>query len=921
MPVPYEFILIKGEPKALQIDSIRRENGVYAVQYASSPREYHYKQSDVVWLRTYLWYDPLLHKVWVNGQVQHNVSNIMSFEQSEGIKHWRITYANGSMQDYLHGTVRISETCLAHKAAQNVWYYLKDVAHTNELGRNARSEGLLYAAYGEVDFIDPSWAVAPYIASNRYKLKHYKLPDLIFPFGCNASQMKAVKAAFTNQISVVQGPPGTGKTQTILNIIANILLQNKTVIVVSNNNSAVGNVLEKLRKYELDYVAAYLGNRENKAAFYMQQQVLPEYISHCNTDSEHIKAERSRVNEVCGQLSHAFRYQEQLAAARQEYSELQVEWKHFVQDNHIDASRYVLNRKVSSAKIMNLWLYSQSCVQGESVSAHGWIACIITRIRQHKIRSTCRRLLGAHAACLQNNMPVITDIQAYYYVARMRELQQKIESASLQLENMDLKRMTDNMTAGSMEVLKTYLGKKYARMSRIQYNASSIKNSQEAFLQQYPVVLSTTFSARVCVPNVVYDYLIMDEASQEAIVTGAIALTCAKNAVIVGDVNQLPPVITEADRQKLTAIFQSFHVPAGYDCSRNKNSFLQSVCTVLPQVEITLLREHYRCHPKIINFCNQKFYGGKLLIMTENHDDDHVMTAIKTVPGQHARGHYNQREIDVVKQEVLPLLAQNEDVGIITPYNDQVQEFNRQLPGLETATVHKYQGREKNSIIMSVVDDHITEFSNDPNLLNVAISRAKKHFYIVLSGNTQPARNHISDLVDYIEYNNCTVTHSKVSSVFDYLYKQYTRQRMEYLKNAKRIAEYDSENLTYALINNIIDENPDFGYLGVYCHIPLRNIIKDTSLMSEEEVRYVSQNGTHVDFLIVNHVTKKPVLVVETDGYAYHKTGTKQSERDIKKNHILEIYEIPLLRLSTIGSGEKEKIITCLNDILNEPLG
>lgn len=91
--------------------------------------------------------------------------------------------------------------------------------------------------------------------------------------------------------------------------------------------------------------------------------------------------------------------------------------------------------------------------------------------------------------------------------------------------------------------------------------------------------------------------------------------------------------------------------------------------------------------------------------------------------------------------------------------------------------------------------------------------------------------------------------------------------------------------------------------------------------MSEEEVRYVSQNGTHVDFLIVNHVTKKPVLVVETDGYAYHKTGTKQSERDIKKNHILEIYEIPLLRLSTTGSGEKEKIITCLNDILNEPLG
>lgn len=47
-----------------------------------------------------------------------------------------------------------------------------------------------------------------------------------------------------NQISVIQGPPGTGKTQTILNIIANILMQGETVQIVSNNNSATENVYE-----------------------------------------------------------------------------------------------------------------------------------------------------------------------------------------------------------------------------------------------------------------------------------------------------------------------------------------------------------------------------------------------------------------------------------------------------------------------------------------------------------------------------------------------------------------------------------------------------------------------------------------------------------------------------------------------------
>ena len=65
---------------------------------------------------------------------------------------------------------------------------------------------------------------------------------LVYPFGVNESQLKAVEQAFSAQISVIEGPPGTGKTQTILNILANILLRGQTVAVLSNNNAAVENV-------------------------------------------------------------------------------------------------------------------------------------------------------------------------------------------------------------------------------------------------------------------------------------------------------------------------------------------------------------------------------------------------------------------------------------------------------------------------------------------------------------------------------------------------------------------------------------------------------------------------------------------------------------------------------------------------------
>ena len=54
------------------------------------------------------------------------------------------------------------------------------------------------------------------------------------------------------------------------------------------------------------------------------------------------------------------------------------------------------------------------------------------------------------------------------------------------------------------------------------------------------------------------------------------------------------------------------------------------------------------------------------------------------------------------------------------------------LNDYEVDTVYKFQGREKNTIIISTVDDELTDFVDDPNLINVAVSRAKKGWYLLL---------------------------------------------------------------------------------------------------------------------------------------------------------------------------------------------
>ena len=56
--MPNTFIIIKGQPKALQIERFQMgNNGVYDVKFKSSPRTYHYRYNDVVWLKDAVWHD------------------------------------------------------------------------------------------------------------------------------------------------------------------------------------------------------------------------------------------------------------------------------------------------------------------------------------------------------------------------------------------------------------------------------------------------------------------------------------------------------------------------------------------------------------------------------------------------------------------------------------------------------------------------------------------------------------------------------------------------------------------------------------------------------------------------------------------------------------------------------------------------
>ncbi len=905
MNTKYYMVIIKDEIKTSEIMSCvyNRNTQKWDVKF-NNGKTYSYAYPNVEKLTEPKVLNPNMYRISREGREFFDIEAIYVFRNGYDA-YWHICFGDGSERDYRQRDLDIVESCLSERQSANVFEYIKQIAGLSNIKNEETGEKLLSKRFDEISFVGNDVALAKYLNPSSVQGGRRWCEYIpIFPFGCNNSQYKAVKNAMENQISVIQGPPGTGKTQTILNIIANILLQGKTVQIVSNNNSATENVYEKLSspKYNLGFIAATLGSSKNKKIFVEHQDANYPDFSLWKTN-EHPNYLHNRIVEQSIQLKTVFDKQEKLACLRQELSQLVTEQEYFnkyVEESDVDTNNIKFRKKLSSNQWMVLW---QECqfISEVKKKVGFWF----------KIKGFLKYGVTDWNLYKQDISKIITTFQAMYYSAKRSELSEKITDIEEYLNGVN-KDLLDDLCNQSMIVLKDKLARKYERNnSRKIFSEDNLWKEPYDVLAEYPVILSTTFSSRNSLnSDVVYDYLIMDEASQVDIATGALALSCARNVVIVGDTKQLPNVVTDDVKAKAAAIFDSFKVNEGY---RYTKSFLQSVLDVMPNVTQTLLREHYRCHPKIINFCNQKFYRGELIIMTKDNGEADVLSVVKTVAGNHERNHYSQRQIDVIKNEIIPKYVSNpKETGIIAPYKNQVEALSREITEIDAATVHKFQGKEKDNIIISTVDDEISDFADDPYLINVAVSRAKKKLMLVVTGNEQSKERNITDLIDYIQYNNFEVVESRIYSIFDYLYKQYTEERIAYLRKHKKVSEYDSENLMYSLIEEIIANNK-YSSLDVVCHFPLNMLIKNPELLNEQECRYAMNPATHLDFLIYNRIGKKPVLAIEVDGYEYHKGDSVQASRDVLKNHIMELYEIPLLRFRTNGSGEKEKIMEVLD--------
>lgn len=297
------------------------------------------------------------------------------------------------------------------------------------------------------------------------------------------------------------------------------------------------------------------------------------------------------------------------------------------------------------------------------------------------------------------------------------------------------------------------------------------------------------------------DLLIVDEAGQVDTPVGAAALPFAKRAIVVGDVCQIPPVWKyepDADREIAESAGVSFALwermtSLGLTGSR-KSSLMKASMSATPwRLEESagglFLAEHRRCYDEVISFCNELLYNERLIPLRGScFSSDDVYPLLKDLPAfglldvsGSVSARFGTSRINRVEAQAIAIwLAENFDyiaqryealkdgvdrgnlIAIVTPFRAQAALIRGMLQDrcgervsrlVTVGTAHTLQGAERRVVLFSLVygenDGRCSFVEQNPELMNVAVSRAKDAFVVVGSKKKLLSSDRVTGLLGF----------------------------------------------------------------------------------------------------------------------------------------------------------------------------
>lgn len=909
MDIKEIMILVKGEDETENISTISpdSEKGKVNITYKNRNNSCPYNQKNVIIIKNPKVIELHGHAPYVDGMPIYNPQLILDFEQRI-----RIIQYNGESRTVIPQSFSLVKDGAANKNARQIQNYLKDISqYTSD---NAEEGNFLKREMEQLTFVHPDSVLSYYLNQQLPEIRTPEADGIIFPFKFNLSQKAALENALKSSISIIEGPPGTGKTQTILNIIANLVaIQGKSVAVVSSNNEAIKNVAEKMDKEGYGFLTALLGKVDNQDAFFADMPKAKVEEWNCKEEKAELIQRIETLNIRLNQLLEIDRKRAQIL---QELLAWQLEQQHF--------EEYFVQQDIE--EIAKLPLIKATPDRIISFLAETTLAKELNQPATllYKLRLLFKYGIFDYRKLQQKELSILLSLQREFYRQQVLLLEREKAALENKLDKASFAELLDEHKQTSEKLFRKLLYPQYSELSEPGFTRKNFKVRFKEFIKRFPVILSTTHALRRSIPqNYILDYVIIDEASQVELITGALAFSSCRNVIIVGDMKQLPQITNKKIKSKL----EKTTLPhSAFDYF--ENNILSSIIKLYGEkLPLQTLQEHYRCHPQIIEFCNNKYYDGKLIPYTSSSLSEYPLVLYKTAEGNHLRrvtrgaekGLYNQRELDVTVEEIMKSPAFVEDyknIGFVTPYRKQADKAERLLPdGIESDTIHKYQGREKDIMIMSTVLDNTRDgqiglkFVDDPRMVNVAVSRAIKQFILVTDHNLFFERGKdVSDLIRYIQYSTLdeNVIESEIVSVFDLLYRRYSSKLIPLKSKMDTSERFQSEEALRVLLEEILAE-PEYKRYSYVRGMLMRNLLKNVDLLNTEELNFVNHRAS-LDFVVHYKQDKACAFVIEVDGFAYHENNPEQLHRDALKNAILTKYGVAILRLATNGSNERKRI-------------
>lgn len=648
----------------------------------------------------------------------------------------------------------------------------------------------------------------------------------------NRSQRKATLDAFNNSISVITGPPGTGKSQVVLNILVNAFENNQSVLFTSKNNKAVDVVCERILRSLKFPINLRLGSKT------ADRDYTTEFLDLLDTvlsggDKDAVISDYNRTKRIYDTIKTNY-YKllnslDEIVAARNRINKLDEEiekYESFIDKDIISRAKEI---KYKESPFIDFAKNELSLLKNNNWPFSYKVCKIFSRSypfkKIHQYLFECNNLVSQilhfpetvvtdllfYESYLQKFLEIYDYIQIYNELTLLRnnENLNNISQLTDQLEKLEKdfieasKRYIEalgryriiNLSTVERNILTNYYTVVRALAGQYPGPAAygQLRGQQERLFETVKKILPVWSVTNLAVgshfpfvPNA-FDLLIIDESSQSDIASSLPLLFRSKNAVIIGDPQQLKHIssISKAQDNRLLQKYNliqddnlrfSYSIQSLYHCARG---IVSDDC-------VTLLNEHYRSHYSIIEFSNREWYNGHLDIRT-NYDNLFYPPEGKNnlewinIQGEterlNGRSALNKKEANKVLELLSHFLTTYQEeqpsIGIVTPFVAQKEYLERKIIEnyeehfinshfLIADTAHKFQGDERDIVIFSpVIAQNISNDSSligflrsTSNLFNVAITRARSILWIV--GDREKCVKagipYLKSFVEYIEH-------------------------------------------------------------------------------------------------------------------------------------------------------------------------